>query len=62
MQKKITPRILYDFYYHGILVEQLKQQKVKGAAVHSPVYKLKQAVLWTWSAGMHMVPRLYADL
>lgn len=33
--------ILCDFYYHGTLVEQLKQQKVKEAAVHSPVHKFE---------------------
>lgn len=40
-KKKKPPRLLHYFYYHGTLVEKLKQQKVKGAAVHSPVHKFE---------------------
>lgn len=37
--KKKPPPLLCNFYNHGTLVEQLEQQKVKGAVVHSPVHK-----------------------
>lgn len=41
MQKNKNTSTLHYFYYHGTLVEKLKQQKVKGAAVHSPVHKFE---------------------
>lgn len=50
MQKNKPPRLLCDFYYHGTLVEWLKQQKVKGAAVQSPVHKFEIGSK-SWDAG-----------